>query len=121
MSEIYLDDDSIPMWVRIEECMRMLDLAVKQSKERGRRMVEREIDYYTAKAEESYRMLEAGYANTYIQTVIKGQPKVAAAMGEYHAAEVEYKNANEAIQAYKLKLRVMEAELEREYGQSAKA
>lgn len=88
MSEILLDDDSIPMWVRIEECM---------------------------------RMLEAGYANTYIQTVIKGQPKVAAAMGEYHAAEVEYKNANEAIQAYKLKLRVMEAELEREYGQSARA
>ena len=118
MSEIYLDDDSIPMWVRIEECMRLLDLAIKEAKERGRKMVEREVEYYAAKAEESYRMLEAGYANTYIQTVIKGQEKVAAAMGEYHAAEVEYRNANEAIQVYKLKLRVMESELEREHEQA---
>lgn len=118
MSEIYLDDDSIPMWVRIEEGMRMLDLAIKEAKERGRKMVEKEVEYYEVKAKVSYRMLEAGYANTYIQMVIKGQPEVAAAMGEYHAAEVEYKNANEAIQAYKLKLRIMEAELEREHEQA---
>ena len=99
MSEILLDDDSIPMWVRIEECMRMLDLAVKQAKERGRRMVEKEVDYYTAKAEESYRMLEAGYSNTYIQTAVKGQPKVAAAMGEYHAAEVRSEEHTSELQS----------------------
>ena len=39
-------------------------------------------------------------------------------MGEYHAAEVEYRNANEAIQALKLKLRVLENEQQRDWEQA---
>ena len=118
---VELNDESIPMWVRIEECMRLIDLAISEAKSRGSAMVEKEAAYYTAKAQESFSLLEAGYANTYIQTVIKGRPRVSEAMSAYHAAEVEYKNANEAIQAYKLKLRVMEAELEREWEQEKRS
>ena len=118
---VLLDDESLPLWVRIEECMRLIDLAISEAKRRGLLMVEKELAYYTAKAAESFRMLEDGYANTYIQTSIKGREPVAEAMSEYHAAEVEYKNANEAIQAYKLKLRVMEAQLEREYEQARRS
>lgn len=114
-NEILLDDESIPLWVRIEECMRLLDTALREAKSRGRVMVEKEAAYYSAKAQESFNLLEAGYANTYIQTVIKGRPKVAEAMSEYHEAEVLYKNANEALQVIKLKLRVLEAEMEREW------
>ena len=39
-------------------------------------------------------------------------------MTEYHKAEVEYKNANEAINSYKLALRVLENEQQREWEQS---
>lgn len=113
-----LDDDSLPLWVRIEECMRLIDLALKEAKGRGKTMVEKEAAYYTAKASESFRLLEAGYANTFIQNVIKGRPGVVEAMSEYHAAEVEYKNANEAINAMKAKLRVLENENEREWEQA---
>ena len=115
--EIALDDESIPMWVRIEECMRLIDLAIAEAKSRGREMVVKEAAYYSAKAKESLRMLNSGCSSTYISTVIKGQDAVVGAMSDYHEAEVLYKNANEAIQAYKLKLRVMEAELEREWEQ----
>lgn len=117
-SGITLDDESIPLWVRIEECMRLLDLALKEAKSRGMAMVDAERRYYSAKAQESFRLLEAGYANTFIQNVIKGRPSVAEVMSEYHAAEVEYKNANEAINAFKAKLRVLENEQEREWEQA---
>lgn len=116
--QVPIDDESIPLWVRIEECMRLVDLALKEAKRRGAVMVEKEAAYYTAKAAESFRLLEAGYANTYIQTVIKGRPGVSEAMSEYHAAEVEYRNANEAINVMKVKLRVLENEQEREWMQA---
>lgn len=118
---VAVDDESLPLWVRIEECMRLIDVALKEAKVRGNAMVEAEAAYYTAKAQESFKLLEAGYANTYIQTVIKGHPGVSEAMSAYHAAEVEYKNANEAINAYKAKLRVLENEQEREWSQQRRA
>lgn len=115
--KVYVDDESLPLWVRIEECMRLVDAALMEAKLRGKEMVAKEAAYYTAKANVSFSMLEEGFANTYIQTVIKGQPGVTEALSAYHDAEVEYKNAVEAIQAYKLKLRVLEAENEREWSQ----
>lgn len=117
---IPLDDESVPLWVRIEECMRLTDKALAEAKRRGRIMVKKEAAYYTAKAKTSFTMLEAGYANTYIQQTIKGQTAVSEAMSEYHAAEVEYKNACEAVQVYKLKMRVLEAQYEREWARAGK-
>lgn len=117
-AEVFLDDESVPVWVRRNECVRLLDLALSEAKRRGAVMVEAEAAYYTAKARASFSLLEQGHANTLIQSVVKGVPEVSGAMAAYHAAEVEYKNANEAINVYKMKLRVLEADLEREYEQA---
>lgn len=118
MDSSVIADESLPLWVRIEECMRLLDRALKEAKSRGAAMVDAEADYYNAKANASFAMLEEGKPVTFIQTVIKGIPEVAQAMGEYHAAEVMYKNALDALNVYKLKLRVLESEQEREYEQA---
>lgn len=115
---VALDDESVPLWVRIEECIRLIDVALKEAKKRGRIMVEKELLYYSAKAGESFKLLEQGYANTFIQTVVKGRPDVVKPMSEYHEAEVLYRNANEAIQALKLKLRVLENEQQRDWEQA---
>lgn len=115
---IALDDDGLPLWVRIEECMRLLDLALKEAKSRGKVMVDAELEYYSAKSMESFSLLEEGYAVTFIQTVIKGRPNVVKKMSEYHEAEVLYRNANEAINALKAKLRVLENEQERDWEQT---
>lgn len=117
-ADVHLDDESIPIWMRRNECIRMLDLALLEAKRRGAAMVEAEREYYSKKAHESFELLEAGYANTYIQTVIKGRPGVSEAMSAYHAAEVEYKNACEAINVFKMKLRSLESDMEREYEQT---
>lgn len=115
---VAVDDESVPLWLRIEECIRLIDLALKEAKRRGRVLVEKEAAYYTAKAVAAFSLKESGEAVTFIQTVIKGVPEVSEAMSEYHAAEVEYKNANEAIQAMKLKLRVLENEQQRDWEQA---
>lgn len=116
--EIQLDDESIPLWVREQECMRMLDKALLENKLRGNAYAIAKNRYYTEKSKESFRLLEAGYANTFIQTVIKGRPSVAEAMLDYDIANVEYGNSGEAINVYKIKLRTLEAEIEREWEQA---
>ena len=118
MPDLMLDDESIPIHVRKMEAKRLLNKAISEARRRGLVMDLKEAAYYTVKADESFELLEAGYANTFIQTVIKGRPRVVEAMREYHDAEVEYKNANEAIHAYKLVLKPLEADEEREWEQA---
>lgn len=117
-ADIMLDDESIPIHVRKMEAKKLLNRAIAAAKKRGFEMNIAESRYYSAKAEESFNLLEAGYANTFIQTVIKGRPSVVEAMRKYHDAEVEYKNANEAINAYKLILKTLESDEEREWEQA---
>ena len=116
--QVPIDDESIPLWVRIEECMRMLDVANRAAKGRGITMVNAEAEYYTQKAIAAFTLKEEGYPVTFISDVIKGIPEVSKAMTTYHAEEVGYKNANEAIQIYKLKLRVLNDEQQRDYEQA---
>lgn len=111
-------DPEAPLHIQRDECIRLLDVALMEAKARGRRLVEAEAAYYSAKAHETFELLEQGYANTTVQGVIKGQDKTGVAMRAYHAAQVEYDNAKEAINVYKLKLRSLEAEIEREWEQA---
>lgn len=113
-----IDMYELPLWEQITYCLQMLDTALLECKSRGAAMVKAEADYYTAKANESFELLEAGYANTYIQTVIKGRPKVSEAMTAYHAAQVEYENAREARLVWKKKLDTLREQYSREWGQA---
>lgn len=107
--------DELPLWDQIRECHRMLDVALRECKERGRKMVSAEARYYTEKAKVSFELLEQGYANTLIQTVIKGMPTVCEAMTEYHAAQVEYENAREARNVWKKKHDALREQYQREW------
>ena len=120
MDSTRLDDESLPTFLRRDECIRLLDLAISEYKRRGKEMVDAEMDYYATKAEEALAMLDAGYSNTFISAVIKGRPEVCKAMGRFHEAEVLWKNAEHAINAYKLKLRSLENDIAREYEQCSR-
>ena len=114
-------DDSRPLWVQIEECIELLDLALAESKERGNQMVLAEAAYYSAKAEAVYRLKEEKMPATLVQMVVKGDPQVCAAMSEYHAAQVMYENAREARNVYKKKLDTLREEYEREWSRAGAA
>ena len=106
------------LWGEIQECLRLLDLALIEARKRGDAMVRAEAEYYSAKAQVAFALKEEGYPVTLIEMVTKGVPEVAAKMSAYHAAQVEYENAKEARQCYKRKLDVLREEYQREWNQS---
>ena len=111
-------DYEAPLWEQEKECLRMLDTALRECKERGMRMVTAEAAYYGAKDREAFELMNAGYAVTFINTVIKGRPKVKEKMVEYHAAQVEYENAREARNVIKKKLDTIREQYQREWSQA---
>ena len=116
--QVPIDDESIPLHIRRDECIRMLEWALKLSRQRGLKMVDFEADYYNAKAEAVFSMKDDGIPATLIAQAVKGLPTVSGELRQFHAAEVEYKNAQEAVNVYKLKLRSLESEIEREWEQA---
>jgi len=104
-----------PLWEQMTECMRMLDTALLECKERGQRMVQTKAAYYTEKAEAAFDMREKGYPVTFIQDVLKGVPNVNRAMTAFNAAEVEYENAREARNVIKKKLDTLREQYQREW------
>lgn len=106
----------LPLWEQITHCLRMLDAALRECKERGQRMVATEAAYYTAKAQAAFRLREEGHPATFIGNAIKGEADVCAAMMEYHAAQVEYENAREARNVWKKKLDTLREQYQREWG-----
>lgn len=106
------------LWGEIQECLRLLDLALMEAKKRGDAMVKAEADYYTAKAIAAFALKEENYPVTLIEMVIKGMPEVVGKMTAYHAAQVEYENAREARNCYKKKLDTLREEYQREWGRA---
>lgn len=106
------------LWSEIQECLRLLDLALMEAKKRGDAMVKAEADYYTAKAIAAFALKEENYPVTLIEMVIKGMPEVVEKMSTYHAAQVEYENAREARNCYKKKLDTLREEYQREWGRA---
>ena len=114
MGDIY----ELPLWEQITYCMKMLDTALLECKHRGAFMVKAKADYYTVKADASFRLKEDGYPVTFIHDVVRGIPEVSEAMSVFNAAEVEYENAQEARNVWKKKLDTLREEYSREWGRA---
>ena len=106
------------LWNEIEEVTRLLDMSLKEAKERGAKCVLAEAEYYSAKANAAFAMKADGMTGTMISIVIKGHPMVVDKMLEYHATQVEYENAKEARNVYKKKLDTLREQYQREWSQS---
>ena len=106
------------LWNEIEEVTRLLDMSLKEAKERGAKCVLAEAEYYSAKARVAFSLKEDGYPVTLIEMTIKGVPEVCDKMLEYHAAQVEYENAKEARNVFKKKLDTLREQYQREWSQS---
>ena len=111
---------SIELYQELRELERLLDLALKEAVARGRAMTAAEAKYYTVKDLRVRELMEENKAATVINMIIKGEPGVNDALHEYRKSEVEYKNACEAINVYKLRMRIIEAQIEREWTQAGK-
>ncbi len=109
--------DGLSLWQGITERLDMLDEAVRCLRHRGRDYAEAESAYRQALAVEIIRLREEeGLPVTIIPDLARGNEEIAALKVERDCAEALYKSALEAINVNKLRVKILEAQHEREWG-----
>lgn len=96
----------------------LLDTAITQLGKRGRTYAQAEMDYKIALAKKILEEREKGTPVTIISDICRGSPEIAKLRFERDCAEVVYKSAMEAINSYKLQIRMMDSQLSREWENS---
>lgn len=104
------------MYHEIMEEQAKVEVALKQLNIRGKAYAIAERDYNIAIAVEILRLRTEGQPVTIVEKLARGLPKVANLRMERTIAETMYKSAMEAINVLKLKIKIMEAQYDREYG-----
>lgn len=97
----------------------LLDAAVKQLGIRGKAYAQAERDYKVALSKKIMEERANGTPVTIISDVCRGDSDIARLRFERDCAEVVYKSAMEAIQSIKLQIRILDAQVAREWGASS--
>lgn len=93
----------------------LLDTALRKLGERGRMHAQTERDYRVALAQKILIERDKGTPVTIISDVCRGSAEIAAKKFERDCAETNYEAAKEAINTYKLQIRILENQIEREW------
>lgn len=105
-------DDLMEMLYRLNE---ELSVSIKQLRQNGNEFAKAENEYQIIKAQNVLRMKDAGASMTEINLSIKGQMKVAEAMLKRDIAKVMYEANQEHINTVKLRIRVLDSQINREW------
>lgn len=95
-----------------------LSKSIKLMAKYGSEYAKAEGDYKVALAQTALKLKDSGMAVTMLNLVIYGTKPVPELRFKRDTAEVMYKTAQENIQSIKLQLRLIEAQIEREWGQT---
>ena len=98
---------------------KMLDAAIRELETRGRAYAQAEHDYRVALAEKTLIERDKGTPATICSDVCRGDRKIAKLRFERDVAEVVYRSALEAINATKLQIKILDAQVEREWGRAS--
>ncbi len=95
---------------------RQLDACIKQLRANGTEYAQSERDYKVLLRQECLKLRDQGMAIGLIDKTCYGIPSVAEARFRRDVAETVYKANQEAIQSIKLQMRLIEAQIDREWG-----
>ena len=101
----------------IQKLMEELTISIKKLKHTGQALAEAERDYKITLRQEALKLrVEKDMPVTLINQIIYGVPEVADKRFKRDIAETMYNTNQEHINATKLKLRLLESQLQREWG-----
>lgn len=103
----------------IREKSRLLDVAIKELRNRGKSFAQAEQDYRVGLAKKILAEREKGTPVSIISDICKGDGEISMLRFKRDVAEVSYKAAIEAINGYKLQIRIIDAQIEREWGHTS--
>lgn len=103
------------LFLELQNKMRLLELALGELGKRGRENAQAEMDYRISLSEKIIREREKGLPATIISDVCRGDKSIAMMKFKRDCAEVSYKAALEAINVYKIEVRSLEEQINREW------
>ena len=108
----------LDLYLELKEKTALLDKAISLLPQRGRTFAQAEHDYKVELAKKILTERENGIPVTIISDICRGSSVIAKKRFERDVAEVMYDSAKEAINSYKLQLRLLEGQIQRDWGQS---
>ncbi len=112
---IMADYSGQDLYLSMQEQVNRLNAALKALSSRGRVRAETERRYRVALNQEILKERDKGTPVTIISDVCRGNRAIAQARFERDVADIQYRSALEAINVYKLTIRVLGEQIEREY------
>lgn len=107
------------LYEELDSKKKQLDASIKQLRKNGTEYAQKERDYKVLLRTECLKLKEEGMAIGMIDKTCYGIPSVAEARFQRDIAKVVYEANQEAIQAIKLQMRLIESQIQREWGASA--
>lgn len=104
------------LWQEIQDNIAKMEQTLTQLKRYGKEYAESERDYKIALRSEILRLRDEGKPATLILNLCYGTPEIAKLRLDRDIKENLHKACLEALNVYKLKLRILEAQLNREWG-----
>lgn len=106
------------MWQEIEKNMQMLEKAVSEMRDRSKKLAEAEHNYRVALSQRLTELRAEGQPVTHLADIARGEKKIASLRLARDIAEGLYDSSKEAINMYKLRIKILEGQFEREWGVS---
>lgn len=106
---------AMELYEELEQLTRQLDVSIKSLRKTGSDYAQAERDYKVLLRQECLRLRDEGMAIGMIDKTCYGIPSVAEARFRRDVAESVYKANQEAINSIKLRMRLIEAQIQREW------
>jgi hypothetical protein len=104
------------LYNELESKIQELEVSIRSLRKTGSNYAEAEKNYKVLLRQEVLKLRDEGQAIGVITLICYGIPSVAEARFKRDTAETIYKANLEAINSIKLQLRLIEAQIQREYG-----
>lgn len=104
------------LWTELDEKRKLLDKAIESLASNGYDLAEKEKKYKIAVNKKALELRAKDTPVTLINTVIYGYEDIAKLRFDRDTAEVKYNTNLEYINTIKLQIRILENQLQREYG-----
>lgn len=105
------------LYNELQKKINELNISIKKLRETGTEYAEAEKEYKITLRNEALKLrAEKNMPVTLIQQVVYGVPEVAEKRFKRDVKEAVYKANMEAINVFKLQIRIIESQLQREYG-----
>jgi hypothetical protein len=106
------------LWNEIEDKTKLLDKAIKDLAKNGYDLAEKERNYKIAINKKALELRANDTPVTLINQVIYGYEDIAKLRFDRDTADVKYNANQEYINTIKLQIRILESQLNREYGRA---